>query len=96
MKLIITTLTMIFISFGANASTQTFDIIKKNIPARECVKALEKGKYIGKSQYKTGSRYLLNGYLYQFTYKNSFRVSKQNDVTETLEIKNCIRSNKIY
>ena len=96
MKLIITTLTMIFISFGANASTQTFDVIKKNIPARECVKALEKGKYIGKSPSKKQSRYLLNGYLYQFTYVHNARVSKQNDVTETLEIKNCIRSNKIY
>jgi hypothetical protein len=87
---------MIFISFGASASREIFDIIKKNIPARECVKALEKGKYIGKSPYKKESRYLLNGYLYQFTYENSFRVSKQNDVIETLQIKDCIRSNKIY
>ena len=95
MKLLITTLTMIFISFGANASREIFDIIK-NIPARECVKALEKGKYLGKGPPHNHNRYLLDGYLYQFYYQNGYKVSKQNDLIGTILIKDCIRSNKIY
>ena len=92
MKLLITTITIIFISFGANARSQ-FDIIEKLIPARECVKALENGKYIGKSNFKGHSMYLLDGYLYQF--RKDITISK-NSITSSLGILDCLRSNKIY
>ena len=93
MKLLITTITMIFISFGASASSQRFDIIEKNIPARECVKALENGKYVGKAPNGVDSMYLLDGYLYQF--KRDIRQSVKN-YQGSLLIRDCMRSNKIY
>ena len=54
MKLIITTLTMIFISFGANASTQTFDIIKKIFLPESALRHLKKESILEKAHIKKG------------------------------------------
>ena len=111
MKLFINIIIIIFISFGANAKLETFDILKENIPASECVKALEKGTYIYEHKIEKGSYlepideykgepvfiYLLDGYLYQFA--KTYIFLKHLDgitVTAILRIRGCKRSKNIY
>jgi len=97
MKLFINIIIIIFISFGANAKLETFDILKENIPASECVKALEKGTYIDEYKGEKVFIYLLDGYLYQFA--KNFDFLKHLDgitVTAILKIRGCKRSKNIY
>ena len=101
MKTLLTFLTIALFSFGANAQVKLkplkkefFEIVVKEYPAKECLKAFEKGKYVGKYQ---GSFpiYLLDGILYNF--KGEI-VRKKNISKYTLhyQITSCKGSKKIY
>ena len=91
-KLVILSLAMIFISFGASAKSEEFKILKKNIPAKECVKAYEKGKYVGKSSISKGWLYLLDGFLYDFRRQIGMNAKGETSMV----IHNCHKSGKIY
>ena len=93
MKIILIFLTTLFFSFGAKAEEETFNLIKRVSP-KECVKALEKGKYRGGGEYpNTKGFYLLDGYMYKIDYRY-IRDNKWKSVS--LVIEKCVRSNRIY
>jgi len=93
MKLLITTLTIIFINFGASANSEKFQILRGEHLAKDCVKAYEKGKLIQtvRSEIETVYLYLLAGRLYEFAI-NIY----SGQIGSILEIRYCRSSNRIY
>ena len=64
MKLLITTLTMIFISFGASA-LDSMEYVKKSMSFDECIKAKANGVYLGKENHDRRRQvYAYQGHLY--------------------------------
>ena len=92
MKKLLLILTFVLFSFGANAKEETF-FIKKSVSAKECVKALEKGKKLRKSRNNT-VQYLLDGYMYNIIW--DFGWDSYSHDSTSLVIKGCLRSNRIY
>ena len=89
MKLLITTLTMIFISFGANANRdfQKYNMTMLQVNLIQCMKAKANSMKTFYSS-KNGDFYSYNGYVYNLS---SFKMS------DTLASGFCVRTkNKIF
>ena len=96
MKLLITTLTMIFISFGASANSAYFKY--ETIPFKECLRVIEKGKYVGKPEINYGKMYILDGYIYIIKAYPDLGPDpkKKGYQTDVFTIDHCSRSDRFY